>query len=300
MPNIPNVNMPNNYFFSAYEPKKGVPTWLGLTIIIVISVIAGATILGSQYYIQNQNLNFLMIENPVIDFSALDRNKLLSKMFPNLEFENETAKLSSKDSDLKLSLKDSEEGYFLSRGEKSLLLIASLEGMPHVAGLYHAYVGLFDKDGNLLTPASSLPGADSGITIGDDGKGNSYDFEKDKAHFGADNGTFGFTSCSGIKRIVFISSGCPNSSCCYDSATVYRINEGEFEVAQKIEQGSYSVNYALKMSFSDNKLTIKKVPDHLDDKINECTQKDYKVLDWDMATCTFREPGQSFKPVQKL
>lgn len=289
MAKLSNINMPNNYFQTTYEPKKEISTWLGLSIIIIIAVIVGGGILGFERYIVSQISSINPTETPVDDFSALNKNDLLHKLFPNLEFENEAAKLSQSygESGLSLSLflKNYKEDYFTSHSQKNLLLIANLEGVPHVAGLYHAYLGLFDKNGNLLTSSSSL--SDEALKEWGD-----YDFSKDKTHFGADNGFFGFNSCKGVKYITFVASDCPNSTCCFDAATVYKINNGKFEVVQKIQQESYDVNYGWKMTLSGNELTIKKVPDHLDMNVNECTETDYKVLNWDAASCTFKETNQ--------
>lgn len=279
-------NLPNNYFQTAYEPKKGIPTWVGLLIISIIAIVVGGSIWLYQDYINNQNINTIPQEIPADDFSALNKNELLHKLFPNLKFENETAKTSSENNDfgLKLSLKDFKEDYFINPLEKSLLLIVNLENVPHVGGLYHAFLGLFDKSGSLLTPSSQMPSN----LMGDTGNGG-YDYYADKAHFGADNGIFEFNDCKGVKYITFVRSGCPNSTCCYDSATVYKVSGGKFEIVQEIKQESYDVNYAWKMKLSGDNLAIKKVPDHLDDKINECTETDYKTLNWDKDSCTFKE-----------
>ena len=296
MENIPNQqNMPNNYFNVTAEPKRGIPTWLGLLIIIIIAVAVGLGILGYQYYVSNQNSSPAPTETPVADFSALNKNDLLHKLFPNLEFENETAKLSQKDTDnfLKLSLKDSKEDYFVNSKEKSLLLIANLEGMPHVVNLYHAYLGVFDKNGNLLTPASNFPSADSGTYIGDTGRGNDYIPENDKAHFGADAGSFGLNDCNGVEYITFVASDLPNSSCGFDSATVYKIKDGNFEIVQTIGQDKYDEHYAWHMKLSGDQLVITRSNDYLNADISECKETDYKVMNWDKTTCTFKEDATS-------
>lgn len=283
-------NLPNNYFSAPPEPKKGIPTWLGLLIIIIIAGAVGAGILGYQYSISNPAVSGT--ETPVADFSKLDKDVLLHKLFPNLEFENGVAKLSlgiQDDMTLNLSLKDSKEDYFISPTEKSLLLVAGLEGTPHVLGLFHSYLGLFDKNGNLLTPASSLPGLNSGTTIGDSGQGDYYDFDKDKPQFGADSGFFGFNDCNGVKYITFVASNIPNSSCGFDSATVYRIKDGNFEIVQTIKQDKYDEHYAWHMKLSGDQLVITKSNDYLNADISGCKETDYKVMNWDKTSCAFKD-----------
>ena len=88
-----NQNMPNNYFNVGAEPKKGIPTWLGLLIIIIIAAAVGLGILGYQYYIQNQIP--VATETPavaVITDSSL-KNATLSFPNPYDESKNDTIKL---------------------------------------------------------------------------------------------------------------------------------------------------------------------------------------------------------------
>ncbi|MCX6765166.1 MAG: hypothetical protein NT148_01355, partial [Candidatus Nealsonbacteria bacterium] len=88
-----NQNMPNNYFNVEAEPKKGIPTWLGLLIIIIIATVVGLGILGYQYYTQNQIP--VATETPAvaaITDSSL-KNATLSYPNPYDESKNDTIKL---------------------------------------------------------------------------------------------------------------------------------------------------------------------------------------------------------------
>ncbi|MEK7658632.1 MAG: hypothetical protein AAB352_02085 [Patescibacteria group bacterium] len=226
-------------------------------------------------------------ETSQTDFSKLNKDELLHKMFPNLFFENGKADL-SKDkvyNTTNLYLKKSTEDYFINKKEKSLLLIAQLDGVAHAGGLYHAYLGLFDKNGNLLTPASVLPKPNVQNPYGDD----YYDFAKDEAQFGGDSGQFGFYDCNGLKYILFVSTGWPNSTCGSDAAYLYKINNGNFEKIQTINEqslgGSSTFYYGLKMVLSGSNITIKKVPPTSDQ--GNCAETDYKKLLWNRNVCRF-------------
>jgi len=86
-------NMPNNYFSSDAEPKKGIPTWLGLLIIIIITAAVGAGILGYQYSISNQDQ--VVTETPVVKAITEGTLKNATLSFPNPydESKNDTIKL---------------------------------------------------------------------------------------------------------------------------------------------------------------------------------------------------------------
>jgi hypothetical protein len=268
----------------------GVAIIFAVTIVIVINNYFSYRInigLTAEQDAKNLEIEKQASEKSQVDFSKLNKNDLLHKLFPNVTFTNETANLVGATDyvGLKLSLKDSREDYFVSSQEKSLLLTANLEGVAHAGGLYHAYLGLFDKNGNLLTPSSTLSDLN-----------RDYDFSSDKAQYGGDAGHFGFYDCKGIKYIAFVSSGCPNSSCCYDGAKLYRVNNGDFEIMQTINdlsllgQKALSADFALKMNLSDDKIIIKKVPQLSDTKSAGiiCAETDYKTLNWDKQACQFK------------
>jgi len=288
--------------------NRGISTPIAIGIIAVLVVVVGGGILAYQYYYipqqspdnqqaQNQNINQL----PQYDFSKLDKDVLLHKLFPNLSFENGVANLANNVvyPGLNLYLKKSVEDFFVNSQEKNLLLIAQLDGIPHVGGLYHAYLGLFNKNGNLLTQSSSF--GNKGLDTGRGG--DYYDFSKDKSQFGGDAGNFGFYDCKGVKYILFVSSGCPNSTCCYDNAKLFRANNGNFENIQTINDQSIAgieikplsiilpvanaasgPSYGLKMLLSDDKILIKKVPPTSE---NGCPETNYKELKWDKNSCRF-------------
>jgi hypothetical protein len=242
----------------------------------------------------------------VSNSSLLDKDALLHKLFPNLSFKNGVADLASAgDSEysslpgLKLYLKDSIEDYFTNNQEKNLLFVVQLDGVAHAGGLYHAYLGLFDKKGNLLTPSSPFPKPNVINPYG----ANYYDFFQDKVHFGGDKGEFGFYNCKGVTYILFVSHGCPNGTCCDGSAKLFRINNSNFEEVQAINSqtlarletrplsmtlpivnATLGSSYNLKMIISGDKILVKKVPLTSD---NGCPETDYKVLKWNGDTCRF-------------
>jgi len=241
-----------------------------------------------------------------VDFSKLNKDSLLHKLFPNLSFQNGVADLASAGdteySDYpgyKLYLKNSIEDYFTNNQEKNLLLVVELDGVAHAGGLYHSYLGLFDENGNLLTPSSVFPKPNVVNPYGD----NYYDFFQDKVHFGADTGEFGFYDCKGVKYILFVFHGCPNGSCCNGGAKLFRINNGNFENIQTIDDQSLvgletksssmilpianaalGSSYGLKMIISGDKILVKKVPLTSD---KGCPETDYKELKWNKNSCRF-------------
>lgn len=292
--------------------NRGISTPIAIGIIAVLVVVAGGGILAYQrYYIpqqtpenqqaQNQNVNQPPQLNQ-FDFSKLDKDALLHKLFPNLFFENGVADLASSGvapySDypgLKLYLKDSVEGYFVNNQE-NLLLVVQLDGVAHAGGLYHAYLGLFDKNGNLLTQSSTFPKPINNTIA-------TYEFDLDKTQFGGDAGQFGFYDCKGTKYILFAYSGCPNGSCCSAAAKLFRISNGNFENVQTINDQSlskienkplsiilpianaaYGPSYGLKMVISGDKILVKKVPATSD---NGCPETTYKELNWNKNSCRF-------------
>ncbi len=296
--------------------NRNISTLIVIGVIVILVVVVGGGILAYQYHyilqetpdnqqVQNQNNqdNNQLPQTTQYDFSKLDKDTLLHKLFPNLYFQNGVADLVSSGvspySDypgLKLYLKDSVEDYFVNNQEKNLLLIVQLDSVAHAGGLYHAYLGLFDKNGNLLTQSSSFPKPINNTTT-------TYDFNLDKTHFGGDAGQFGFYDCKGIKYILFVYSSCPNGSCCSDTAKLFRISNGNFDNVQtindksltKIENNSLSIilpiataaygpSYALKMVLSGNKILVKKVPATSD---NGCSETNYKELEWNNNSCRF-------------
>ena len=296
--------------------NRGISMPIAIGIIAVLVVVVGGGILAYQYYyvpqqspenqqVQNQNNQNFNQTPPTTqyDFLKLDKDVLLHKLFPNIFFENGVGDLVSAGETypgLNLYLKDSVEDYFINNQEKNLLLVVQLDGVAHAGGLYHSYLGLFDKNGNLLTPFSIFPKSNVDNPYGDD----YYDFLQDKAQFGADTGEFGFYDCKGTKYILFVSSGCPNGSCCDASAKLFRISNGNFETLQTINNQSLAeletkflsiilpvVNaatgpsYGLKMILSGDKILIKKVPAISD---NGCQETNYKELKWDKNTCRFK------------
>jgi|GEM_PF-3808327 hypothetical protein len=204
---------------------------------------------------------------------SLDKDELLNKLFPNLSFNDGKAETDIPGMTVTLSLKDSEEGYFVNTKEKNLLLRVELEGMAHAGGLYHAYLGLFDNGGNLLTHPIKFTGSDWNNASTNDG------------HFWGDEGSFGLYDCKGIKYILSITRECPNGSCCDDSPSLYRINNGKFEeIAGGIGINKTENENPWKVIAQGDKLVIKTVPETSDD---DCLQKDFKELKWNEGDCKF-------------
>jgi len=274
-----------------------------LIVIILAAAVGGGTLWYSTKYEIPTDNKLLVTEKPEdeTDFLELNRDVLLNKLFPNLTFNNGIANHTAKHYEfLNLYLQDSIEDYFINTQERNILLIVRLSGVAHVGGLYHAYLGLFDKSGNLLTPVSPYPIPNHPNSFGDD----YYDFFLDKAQFGGDQGDFGFYDCRGVKYIAFVSATCPNGTCCFGSVRVFRINKGGFEEVQTINKDSlvrsnsclgtiifpsvYAAvgpSYGLKMILSDEKIIVKKVPTIADER--DCQETDYKVLNWNRNSCRF-------------
>lgn len=257
-------------------------------IVLIIALVVVVVLAGAAYLIAKRPASEVSQPTPAVgaspeptldqtaggDFSRLDNDILLHKLFPNLSFKNGAADLTRAIdvySGLKLYLKNFVEDYFANNQEKSLLLIAQLDGVAHAGGLYHSYLGLFDKNGNLLTPSSGFP--------------ISGDFFYDKAHFGGgDEGSFGFYDCKGIKYILFVSSGCPNGSCCDANANLFKINNGNFEVIQTVDSELLGDGPFRMILSPDDKILIKKVPPTSE---NDCPETNYKELKWNKNSCKF-------------
>lgn len=296
------------------------------TILIVSFIVFFGLILGAGYLAINKpekisQMPVLFVSTPVNtsvvsisstltpgeisqdDLLNSDKDELLHKLFPNLSFKNGAADLTMAGdyySGLKLYLSKSVDDHFINNREKNLLLIVQLDGMAHAGGLYHSYLGLYDKNGNLLTSSSVFPKSNINNEQGDD----YYDFFNDKAQFGGDDGNFGFYECKGIKYILFVSIGCPNGSCCDNNARLFKINNGDFADVQIINReslvgtGSKSSSmilsaanaaegpdYGLRMILSpDDKILIRKVPPTSE---NDCSETDFKELKWDRNSCRF-------------
>ena len=274
-----NINQPD-----AKQSRK-IPSWLGFVIIAVFVVASFGGVFAYQYY-SSQNNNVVIqtvVTSAKQGISTLNKDILLHKLFPNLTFNNGVANLPNESpyDMLKLHLQDSVEGYFINKTEKELLLEVNLDGVPHAGGLYHAYLGLFDANGNLLTP-SSFFGGQSGQPNEDP-----FNFYNDNAQFGGDAGQFGFYDCNGIKYILFVMSGCPNGTCCSDGVTLYKISNGDFVKVQTINWMSLGTGLAAnyKMTMSENGIVIKKVP--LVSNLG-CAETNYKELRWSTNSCNFK------------
>jgi len=217
----------------------------------------------------NDDQSRVNIENELIisEFSTIDKDDLLNKLIPGNHFNNGEAVSSE---NYKFNLKDSVEDYFINNNEKSLMLF--VEGNH-----FDLYVGLFDKNGNLLTDSY-----DSNLIHSSQWK----------------SGSINYYDCNGIKYILNISSHCPTGSCCSDSAKLFRVNNNKFEVVQEInylniEENSFSslsptVNAAAEPSFglvmypSEDKILIKTVPAT---SMDGCPQSDYKEIRWNKNAC---------------
>jgi hypothetical protein len=86
-------NIPNNYFSSESESKKGIPTWIGFLVIIIIAALVGVGILGYQYAISNQSP--VATETPAAKTMTEDSLKNATLSYPNPydESKNDTIKL---------------------------------------------------------------------------------------------------------------------------------------------------------------------------------------------------------------
>ncbi len=262
--------------------QKGISTFFAILVVGLVALIGFVVFYSYQYiWVQEEEAKTGTVET---NFSKLDEDLLLEKLFPNLSFTNGVAEHTEKHpQDLNLELKETIKDYFISAEKKSLLLVTELEGVGHTGGLYHAYLGLFDKEGNLLTSESSYPAPNYSNPLGDD----YYNFSLDKAQFGGDQGNFGIYECNGIKYIVFVSHDCPNGTCCFGKAKVFKISNGRFEEIKLLGDEFFSnPSYGLKLSLSGVKMIIKKVP-AVAMAGGSCPETDYMVLDWDKDKCVF-------------
>jgi len=268
----------------------------GIASILIFLIVAGVLVAGGIYYFWSQKSQKQLPTEEQgknnFDFSKLNKDDLLHELFPNLFFKNGIADLLAEGftSTDKIFLEDSIEDYFINNQEKSLLLI--------VRGSYYEgdlYLGLFDKNGSLLTTSYSFPkqniNNDNSYTF------NSRKFSEKNSFTGS--GKFYFYNCKGIKYILFVSTGCATGSCCDDSAVLFRINNGNFEVMQQsIAEGKIKplstilpvvnaaggTSYGLKIIPSDDKVLIRKVPPTSE---NGCSEIDYKELKWNKNICRF-------------
>jgi hypothetical protein len=223
------------------------------------------------------------------DFSTLNKDELLHKLFPALTFNNGVAILPNKPvyEGLKLYLKNSVEDYFVNNQQKDLLVTVQLDGMAHAGGLFHSFMALFDVNGNLLTPSSLFGKEDFDIGQG----GEAYDLYSDNVQFGGDGGIFEYYDCNGVEYILFVSRGCPNSTCCSDAAKLLRIINGNFDIVQTIDAkflGAYGTDinsyFGLKMTASAEKIAVGKVPFSSE---QGCTETRYRELNWNNKKCVF-------------
>lgn len=255
---------------------------LGILIVIIIAGIAGYLLLkdgnlnfttqNMKVYqpMQSHNEEKPLTINNTDEFLRLNKDELLNKLFPSLHFKNGQTRTDISGIPVAFSLENSTEDYFINNKEKSLLLTVQLEGIPHAGGLYHTYLGLFDNNGSLLTLPINL---------------ESNNITEENGHFGGDEGSFGFYDCKGIKYILAITEGCPNGSCCSDSAGLYKASNGKFEnVADGINIKVPASKNPWKITASGDKLVIKTVPETSD---SGCPETAYKELKWNKNICKF-------------
>jgi hypothetical protein len=220
----------------------------------------------------------------------LDNDKLLKKLFPSLTFAGGKAQgefVSDAGSlPYTVSLKSAPEDFFTNKRVRTRLLVAELQGLPHAEGLYHGFLGLFDRKGDLLTPAAVFSNKSFGWDTVE---------LNDGSHFGGDDGKFGFYPCHGLKYILFVSSSCPNSSCCDDRAAVYKVGEAQFVKVQDIPSEGMleksnpvygSKGFAWKMVPAEGKLLIKKIPGSAWENLR-CGASTFKELRWNGESCRF-------------
>ena len=251
--------------------QKGLSSIFVIGLVILVLVIVGSI----GYFLLNKNKqdNLSKQQNQSQDnFSKLNKDELLDKLFPSLSFKDGKANFSS-DGDNEMYLSNSIEDYFINNQEKDLLLIAQYEGKYHAVGFYHAFLGLFDKNGNLLTGVFPLQEkAQSNIPY--------------KNEFLAFAGNFSFYDCKGIKYILSSTENCSTASCCNGTAVLFRVNNGDFENIQTINNGGGSdPSYNVSITLSGDKMVIKKVPLLADN--NKCPEADFKELIWNKNSCKF-------------
>ncbi len=229
-------------------------------------------------------------------------DSLLNKMFPNFVFNNGVAQFppGTGNSGLgeELFLQKKEEGSFANIGAKERLFWVMDSPTPHVEGMFHAYLGLFDFAGNLLTKPFVLPKPNTKYC---DSCPEVYNAEKDNA-FVADDGTFDFYDCKGIKFLLFVYLWRPNGGICGSGgADVMKFENDEFEIVQEITTDILTNNpivgaaetkykYGIIIYPQDGKIAINRVQRQPQDEGNffeDCKGLLYKTLDWNTETCQF-------------
>ncbi|MCD6550456.1 hypothetical protein J7K24_02835 [bacterium] len=250
---------------------------------------------GREYYAEDFSDNYFTIAG---DLSIQEKEKMLKQIFPSLAGIKGNEILSpSKDEYTTLYLDKVIKGSFSTPYAREYLFIAQLAGVAHVGGLYHAYLGVFNENKDLITPPINFKRF-SDLT----GSLASY-------HIGGDRGTFKFFNCKsdGTKYIASISGPCANGSCCDDSLQVIKVDKGEFKRVQFVDSISLEENsssyiplisfpyieaasgptYGLKMTFSGNEVIVKKVPAIAHYSGEPCPETDYKILKWNEKSCRF-------------
>lgn len=117
------------------------------------------------------------------------------------------------------------EGDFISRGEKTYLLIAQSSG-DNLQGYQQKYLGIFDKNGILQT--SPVPSAEIPASI-----------EVNPPHFGDDQVDFQTYDCGGITYIFAGTKQCLTGGatmCVESNDLLYKISGGKFEVVQDLKK----------------------------------------------------------------
>ena len=231
----------------------------------------------------------------------IDNDRLLNKMFPNFKFSGGIAEFPEKSGRIQpddhLLLKEVREDSFAKIGEKERLFLVMKEPAAHAEGFFHAWLGLFDRDGNLLTVPSVFPETNGSYC---DSCPETYIAEKDNG-FVADDGTFAYYECKGIKYILFVGKYQPNGGVCgSDGAIVMKFGNGRFETVQKITAEILENNpvvgvaetkykYGINIIPADNKIMINRINivPQSEDIFSPCEGSLYKTLNWNKETCRF-------------
>lgn len=291
----------------------------GVAPISLIGIVALCVIIGGILYVVTRERTAVpgtpaaqvvteqTTEAPSDNFSKLDKDQLLRAMFPEFNFKNGVAQTSSiKTGDAsidfinsfgKLYLQSSTIDHFIDPNEKELLLVVRLDGIPHVGGLYHAYLGLFNEEGVLIAPMSGAsPKEDPFVPVSSNGM-----------HLGGDFGDFRLYKTGGVQYIAFASGAWPNGTCGDSEVDIYHIEEGNFEKTQIIDAaaleydshagmlpmatvfaaGGSARDYALRFTLQDDSIVVKKVPSVQLEGRDGCPETDYKVLHWNSDSGLF-------------
>jgi hypothetical protein len=233
--------------------------------------------------------SFKLVEEPVA--VRLDNDKLLHKLFPSLTFSSGTAsgKFGTDAGSLpfRVLLKNERVDYFTDKRIKTRLLVTELTGLPEEEGLYHGFLGLFDRKGTLLTPSVSI-------------SSNKFGWDQEKlnegAQFGgAHDGEFAFYPCRGLTYILFVSGSCPKGSCCDQRAAVYTVSDAHFVTVQEIpgvgnldKSNLGAGGFGWRMVPKEGKLLISKVPPkRLENVQTVCPVTPFRELKWNDQTCKF-------------